>query len=352
MKIYFGHSKKFDFINEYYKPMEESEFLKGEKLIFPHSNDVTNKHKREFYASLDCFIAEVSYPALGLGVELGFASDENVPIYCFYRKGVKPNSTLKTLTDNIIEYSSLEELVSGVENVVKELKNSNIKEEIEDNLGKIIVLEGACDGIGKTTQYNMLLEHLKRDGEVVANHHFPSYGEYQGAPVEMYLRGGFGKQSELSPYFVNSLYAVDRGVTWHQELKKMYESGSTIVLDRYTTSSLIYQSCLIENLQEKKDFIDYVIDFEYQKIGIREPDRVIFLEADFDVVTKIRNERNKDAVEDIHESDKEFMRRAYDNAMFIADYLSWDKVSCSNRDGMRGKEEIHEDVYSLVKKRK
>ena len=31
--------------------------------------------------------------------------------------------------------------------------------------GKLIVIEGACDGIGKTTQYKLLCDHLKKDGK-------------------------------------------------------------------------------------------------------------------------------------------------------------------------------------------
>ena len=44
--------------------------------------------------------------------------------------------------------------------------------------GKLIVVEGACDGIGKTTQYEMLCSHLKEDGINLVNHHFPSYNTY------------------------------------------------------------------------------------------------------------------------------------------------------------------------------
>lgn len=76
--------------------------------------------------------------------------------------------------------------------------------------GKLIVIEGACDGIGKTTQYEMLYNHFINDGQEIIKHHFPSYGMYQGAPAEKYLKGEFGNPSELSPYFINNLYATDR----------------------------------------------------------------------------------------------------------------------------------------------
>lgn len=219
--------------------------------------------------------------------------------------------------------------------------------------GKLIVVEGACDGIGKTTQYNMLCEHLEKDGLEIANHHFPSYGTYQAVPVEKYLKGKFGDPKELSPYFINCLYATDRGVTWQTKLKQLYDEGKIILLDRYTTSSLIYQSALIEDIEEKKKFIDYVIDFEYNKIGIKEPDEVIFLYAPFELVTEIRNARtqNDGIANDIHESNLEFMKQVYDSAMFIADYLSWHKVKCNDGNKMRSIEDIHNEVYNLVRKK-
>lgn len=120
--------------------------------------------------------------------------------------------------------------------------------------GKLIVVEGACDGIGKTTQYEILYKHLLSDGEKIVSHHFPSYGTYHGIPVEKYLSGDFGSPSELSAYFINSLYAVDRGITWYTELRQLYDDETTILLDRYTTSSLIYQSALIDDIDEKKEF--------------------------------------------------------------------------------------------------
>ncbi|MEG2351266.1 MAG: hypothetical protein RSB54_01135 [Bacilli bacterium] len=155
----------------------------------------------------------------------------------------------------------------------------------------------------------------------------------------------------LSRYFINSLYANDRGITWQKKLKKAYESGSIILLDRYTTSSLIYQSALIETDEEKKKFIDYVIDFEYKKIGIKKPDKVVFLYAPFDLVTKMRSLRiSNDGVDnDIHENNEVFMKKVYDNAIFVADYLGWDKVVCNNQNEMREIKEINNEIYNLVK---
>ena len=219
------------------------------------------------------------------------------------------------------------------------------------NIKKLIVMEGACDGIGKTTQFNLLKNKLIEENHNVISHHFPSYNTYQGVPVEKYLNGEYGSPKELSPYFINSLYALDRAITWNKDLKEKYENNNTILLDRYTTSSIIYQSSLIEDIEERKQFIDYVCDFEYKKLQIKEPDQVIFLYAPFDVVTKLRNKRktNEGIINDIHERDLTFMKKVYDNAMFVAEYLNWDMVNCSTNDEMDSIENIHKKVYQKVK---
>ncbi len=218
--------------------------------------------------------------------------------------------------------------------------------------GKLFVLEGACDGIGKTTQYQELSNHLKRLDYLVKTHHFPSYNTYQAKAVEEYLKGNFGNPNELSPYFVNNLYASDRAITWHNTLKKEYEDGKIILLDRYTTSSLIYQSALIQDIEEKKKFINYICDLEYNKLGIKKPDLVIYLYASYDNIKKIREKRenNEGIKKDIHESNEDFLRKVYENGNFIADYLGWEKIKCDTKNEMLSIEEIHEKVYSLVKK--
>lgn len=220
--------------------------------------------------------------------------------------------------------------------------------------GKLIIVEGASDGIGKSTQIAKLKDHLIADGAKIDSHHFPTYYSYQGKGVEKYLSGEYGKTEELSPYFINALYAYDRAVTWRIKLKDLYRKGHTILLDRYTTSSLIYQSALFETKAEKKAFLDYVIDFEYNKLGIQQPDIVIFLHAPLDLVNKMRQARTENEgniTNDIHEHNLDFLQKVYDNSMFVADYLGWTMINCATKDGhrMRSIDSIHKEIYDKIK---
>lgn len=218
--------------------------------------------------------------------------------------------------------------------------------------GKLYVVEGACDGMGKSTQLGLLKDRLVNEGNQISSHHFPSYDTFHGRCVEEYLKGNFGSFNELSPYFIHSLYAQDRAIAWITKLKKEYEKGKILLMDRYTTSSLLYQASTINDLDERKRFLDFASDYEYNKLGVKEPDKIIFLYANFDLITEMRNKRiNNDGIEkDIHEINVDFMKRVYDNAMFVADYLKWDMIKCDFNNSMRTIEDIHEDVYKLIKK--
>lgn len=105
--------------------------------------------------------------------------------------------------------------------------------------------------------------------------------------------------------------------------------------------------------KKREDFINYVYDYEYNKIGIAKPDLVIFLHAPFEVAQTLKKKRkNNDGVEnDIHERDYSFMKRVSDNSIEIAKKFNWDFIECAENDKMRSIEDIHEDIYKLVKKK-
>ena len=58
-----------------------------------------------------------------------------------------------------------------------------------------------------------------------------------------------------------------------------YKEGYIIVADRYTTSNGVHQCSKLPK-EQWNDFMDWLYDFEYSKMGIPAPDGVIYLNID------------------------------------------------------------------------
>ena len=112
MKVYVCHSKNFDFKNELYKPLKDAGL--PVEFIFPHEEGATSYNSKDLFLNhkVDFVLAEVSYPATGQGIELGWADIYKIPIICIYKKGSKPSGSLKVISGDIIEYDNLTELIN------------------------------------------------------------------------------------------------------------------------------------------------------------------------------------------------------------------------------------------------
>jgi hypothetical protein len=104
--VYIGHSKNFDFENELYKPVRELELEPDIKIILPHEKGGEHAStKKLFENGCTLFIAEVSHPATGLGIELGYADMLHIPIVCFYKSGSEISNSLQSVTKRFVEYT-------------------------------------------------------------------------------------------------------------------------------------------------------------------------------------------------------------------------------------------------------
>lgn len=217
-------------------------------------------------------------------------------------------------------------------------------------MGKLIVIEGVSDGVGKTTQIKRLYEKLLNDNKEVIYHHFPSYGSIGASLVEAYLKGELGKRESIGAYAISSFYAMDRFCVYKNKLKQALDDDKIVLLDRYTTSNLIYQGSFFEG-EEKDKFLEYVSDYEYNKLGLKKPDLVIFLKVDKEVSDNLRKNRDYDGIDgDINEKDQEFLDKVYDNSLYVANKYNFEIVECSKNGELRSIEDISDEVYSLVKK--
>ena len=214
-------------------------------------------------------------------------------------------------------------------------------------MGKLIVIEG-LDGSGKSTQLDLLfkgLEDLGKDCKWVS---FPDYESNSSALVKMYLGGEFGnKPDDVNAYAASVFYTVDRYASYNANWGEFYKSGGTIVSGRYTTSNAIHQA---SKLPEDKweDFLSWLYDFEYNKIGIPRPDKVIFLDMPIEVSQKLLTKRYEgdENKKDIHESDVKYLEKCRNAACFTAKYSGWSIINCAENGEARSIEDIAKDVLA------
>jgi hypothetical protein len=124
MKIYIGHSREFNFKDDLYLPLRESRLNSEHEIILPHEiyQEAGDFVTKDIIKTCDVMVAEVSFPATGLGIELGWANAFERPIICIYRKGSKISGSLKIVCKDFIEYTDKEDLIEKLENALSVLK--------------------------------------------------------------------------------------------------------------------------------------------------------------------------------------------------------------------------------------
>ena len=220
-------------------------------------------------------------------------------------------------------------------------------------MSKLIIIEGT-DGSGKQTQSQKLYERLVHDNLKVKKISFPDYDSDSSSLVKMYLNGDFGKKPEdVNPYTASSFYGVDRFASYKMKWEKEYTEGYYIISDRYTTSNMVHQCSKISDSKDKNDFLTWLEDFEYNKLELPKPNMVIFLNVPIDyTVNLMKNRENKitgEEKKDIHESNVQYLKNSYYNALEIAKNKGWIIVDCVENNEMKTIDEIHELIYSKIK---
>ncbi len=222
------------------------------------------------------------------------------------------------------------------------------------NKGKLIIIEGS-DGSGKATQAGKLYDRLVEEGYKIMKVEFPDYKSESSALVKMYLRGDFGSSAgDVNAYAASTFYAVDRFASYKKDWEKFYLDGGIIISDRYTTSNMVHQAAKIKDEDEKNKYLDWLWNLEFELMGLPVPDEVVFLDMPPEYSRKLMHQRNNkitgEASKDIHESDYEFLNNSYKNSCALAEKYGWKKISCVDGCEIKSIEDIHEEIYDIIKK--
>lgn len=215
--------------------------------------------------------------------------------------------------------------------------------------GKLIVLEG-IDGSGKSAQYRRLCERLEKD-KIAYNHIvFPRYDKESSALIRLYLGGAFGtKPGDVNAYTASAFYAVDRFASYRDDWGKVYEDGGLILSDRYTTSNAVHQGSKLQD-EELPAFFSWLADFEYGKMGLPEPDLVIYLDVDLETSRRRmrRREEKTHTHADIHEQDSDYLARCLRTADMACEHYGWTRIPFLRDGAERDLDEKNAEIYDII----
>ena len=196
-----------------------------------------------------------------------------------------------------------------------------------------ITFEG-IDGVGKSTQLDMLAKHLIAQGREVVRTLEPG-GTELGQEIRHLL---LHRKGDVAPRSEALLYAADRAHHVETKIKPALASGKVVLSDRYFDSSVAYQGAARElEVQEVKDISLWAIDRLL-------PDLTVLL--DLPAQEAMNRRGNKGTEPDRLEREQvEFFERARDEYLRMANEPRFLVV-----DANLSPEEIHSQVLERVAK--
>lgn len=219
-------------------------------------------------------------------------------------------------------------------------------------MGRMVVIEG-LDGSGKATQAELLSLYLEKKGYTTYALDLPYYNDPSSTLVKMYLGGELGdKPSDVNAYAASTFYAVDRYASYKKHWEKEYNSDKITVANRYTTSNASHQMTKLSE-SEWDSYLQWLFDFEYNKMGIPEPDCVIYLDMPVDISQKLLMKRysGDENKKDVHERDVQYLVSCHKAAVYAAEKLGWEVIKCGKDGEPYTVEEISKAVCETVERK-
>jgi dTMP kinase len=211
--------------------------------------------------------------------------------------------------------------------------------------GKLIVIDGS-DGAGKTTQVNLLIERLKKEGYRIKTTNFPQDKNLFGSLIRESLDGKHGDFIGTDPYIVSSLYAADRFESKGM-IEKWLRDGSIVILDRYVSANQMHQGGKIKDAKKRAKFLTWLERMEFDVFGIPRPDITLYLHVPVAISQKLMKKRGK---RDLAEKNLEHLRNTEKSALFISrSQKNWKKIDCTDGADILPREAVHEKIYTVLR---
>ena len=222
--------------------------------------------------------------------------------------------------------------------------------------GKLIVIDG-IDGSGKSTQVDILFNHLKKEGFKVKKVDFPEYyHNFFGDFIGQCLSDRSYNWLNIHPKIASIVYACDR---WESsgQINKWLNDGYIVIANRYVSSNQIHQGGKIKKQKDREDFMSWLEKMEYGTFKIPKPDIIFYLSLPLDIVLELLKERDSKEnrsylkkKKDVHEENLDFLINSRKSAMkLLKEKKNFIKIDCSRKGSILSREEIGQIVFNKLK---
>ena len=186
-------------------------------------------------------------------------------------------------------------------------------------------------------------------------HTHSTFCDGKDTPEEMILRAielGFnsiGFSGHANTVMRDSCEMRERVAGYKQDWGKWYQDGGLVLSDRYTTSNAVHQASK-EPEESRAEYLRWLYEFEYDRLGLPRPDLTIYLDVPTDFTERLMRRREQDTCTqaDIHEQDLEYLSRCRKSGRAAAEFYEWTVIDCVRDGAMRTIEDIHNEIYGYV----
>jgi len=200
--------------------------------------------------------------------------------------------------------------------------------------GRLIALEGP-DGSGKTTQIQLLENHLKELGYEVVRAREPGGTEISEKIREIILDND---NSDMSYMCEALLYAASRAQLVSEVIKPALKAGKIVICDRFVYSSMVYQGI------GRGLGMDRIKSINEVALDGLEADLIFMITIPYE--EGLKRKKMQRTLDRLENSGNDFHKKVFEGYLDICE--KYDKIEVI--DGNRNIDEIHKDIINTLKK--
>ncbi len=102
--------------------------------------------------------------------------------------------------------------------------------------------------------------------------------------------------------------------------------------------------------EEWDKYLDWLSDYEYQKLGLPQPSATVYLRMPLDTAQSLLSQRydGDEEKKDIHEKNRSYLSLCHETAAYVAKKWGWRMVECCDQDALLAPKQIEQRIWEVL----